>query len=267
MATKECHITAVEPGFNQNQNNLSVPFHCYDGFSGDLGKTPANGHERAQGWNMSFYETSDGLPVATLTESQSNPFSFYVAAAVDSVGYGADDDGSLPYTDDRSFIDVGGGFSAFALNCEATIHDVRYSLVNGSFQSFNASKASPQKASIIKAPLQVGFGQYHLYEFAKTAVGSTGASPNDTMSNGIQPDCHGASLWSLRFQLQYNCTISVDAHSYQGSQSSILVPGHHLSLVCRVWLSDDHRGIDFSEAKASDPRASGLPNETVGGAH
>ena len=182
MATKECNITS---GFNQNENNLSIPFHCYDGFSGDLGKTPANGHEKAQGWNMSFYETSDGLPVATLTQFQSNPFSFYVAAAIDSIDYWAVDNGSFPNIDDGSLVDVGGGLRAFALSCEATIYDVSYSFVNGSFHSFNTSKASPQKASIIKAPLQVGFGQYHLYEFAKTAVVLSGTSLNDTMSTAF----------------------------------------------------------------------------------
>ena len=185
MATKECNITPAEPGFNQNENNISIPFYCYDAFSGDLGKTPANGHEKAQGWNMSFYETLDGLPVATLTQTQSNPFSFYVAAALNSIDYGAVHDGSLPNIDDGSLVDVGGGFSAFALNCEATIYDAKYSFVNGSFHSFNTIKASPQKASIIKAPLQVGFGQYHLYEFAKTAVVPNGTSLNDTMSTAF----------------------------------------------------------------------------------
>ena len=78
-------------------------------------------------------------------------------------------------SNDGSLVDAGGGFTAFALDCEATTYDVRFSLVNGSFLQFAATRASPQKASIIRAPLQVGFGQYHLYGAAHAAV-----LPNDT---------------------------------------------------------------------------------------
>ena len=177
VATKECNITATNSGSrNLDQNDLVIPYDCYNQFSGNLGQTPTTGHERAQGWNMSFYELSNGSPQNILVQSQSNPFNFYVVAAVNSI------DSSDIDTDIGALVDVGGGFSAFALNCAATIYDVRFSLVNGSFSLFSPTRATPQMASIIKAPLQVGFGQYHLYEAAQIAALLGGDSIADIMS-------------------------------------------------------------------------------------
>ena len=185
MATRYCNLTALSLTSSKlDQNNLSIPFHCYDGFSGNLGQTPATGHERAQGWNMSFYSVNNDSPRNIPVQAQSNPFNFYVAAAVNSINFQDLLESGSPeaQSNDGSLVDAGGGFTAFALDCKATIYDVRFSLVNGSFLQFDATRASPQKASIIKAPLQVGFGQYHLYEAVHAAVLPTDRSIADTMS-------------------------------------------------------------------------------------
>ena len=166
FATQECNITSKDTG----TNDISIPFKCYDDFSGDLGQTPSTGHERAQGWNMSFYELVDGSPHKIPVQAQSNPFHFYVATAVNSIDFSDLEDDLQDNPEKPYFVDARRGFTAFALSCEATIYDVDFSLVNGSFAHFNTSKSSPQKASIIKAPLQIGFGQYHLYEAASLAV-------------------------------------------------------------------------------------------------
>ncbi|KAL8829144.1 MAG: hypothetical protein Q9170_006304 [Blastenia crenularia] len=168
FATPQCEIE--NDSVNSGPNNMSIPFHCYNDFSGNLGQTPLTGHERAQGWNMSFYDLIDGSPKNIPVQSQSNPFHFYAATAVNSIDledFQSQTEGSQG---NDSVVDAGSGFIAFALNCQATIYDVTYSLVNGSFYEFNATKSSPQKASIIKAPLQVGFGQYQLYLDASIAV-------------------------------------------------------------------------------------------------
>ncbi|KAL6715332.1 hypothetical protein ACLMJK_007598 [Lecanora helva] len=188
MATRDCSINATSSGSIQlDQNNISIPFHCYDDFSGNLGQTPSTGHERAQGWNMSFYDIIDGSPRNIPVQAQSNPFNFYLVTAVNSISFQDAQAFGRPeaVSNNGSLVDVGGGFSAFALNCEATIHDVKFSLVNGSIHEFHALKASPQKASIIKAPLQVGFGQFHLYESAHVAVLPNDQSIANTMSTAF----------------------------------------------------------------------------------
>ena len=192
MTTRDCNISAKESASALlDQNNISIPFHCYDDFAGNLGQTPTKGHERAQGWNASFYDIVDGIPRNIPVQAQSNPFTFYVAAAVNSLDYQAvstlDNTEDGP-DDDLGLVDVGGGFAAFAMSCEATIYDVTFSLVAGNFSEFRATKASPQKASIIKAPLQVGSGQYHLFEAANVGVLSSiigNRSIADTMSTAF----------------------------------------------------------------------------------
>ena len=205
MATKDCGIAAIKPGsIDINQNNISIPFHCYDEFSGNLGQTPATGHERAQGWNMSFYNVIHDSPQNIPVQAQSNPFNFYVAAAVNSINFQDLQDAGTPEADPKngSLVDVGGGFSAFALNCSATVYDVKFSLVNGSFSLFSATKAPPQKASIIKAPLQVGFGQYRLYQAAQIAVLPNDKSIADTMSTAFSQT--GMALASGAFDFDDN---------------------------------------------------------------
>ena len=99
-------------------------------------------------------------------------------------------------------MDVGQGFTAFALSCEATIYDVTFSIIDGSFgENFNTSISSPQKASIVQAPLQVGFGQYHLYQAASLAVLANG-SVAETMGKAFSQT--GMALASGVFDLDYN---------------------------------------------------------------
>ncbi|KAL8714965.1 MAG: hypothetical protein Q9225_006473 [Loekoesia sp. 1 TL-2023] len=186
FATQECDIR--DDLVNSRPYNISIPFHCYDDFSGNLGQTPLTGHERAQGWNMSFYELVDGSPRNIPVQAQSNPFHFYAATAVNSIDF-QDFQNESNLEEGRpgngSLVDAGLGFTAFALDCYATIYDVSYSLINGSFSEFNTTQSSPQKASIIKAPLQVGFGQYQLYLDASIAVLANNDSVADTMSQSF----------------------------------------------------------------------------------
>ncbi|KAI4195552.1 MAG: hypothetical protein LQ350_007127 [Teloschistes chrysophthalmus] len=187
-ATQECNMSRI--AFSPfDINNISIPYSCYDGFSGDLGRTPATGHERAQGWNMSFYEMVDGSPKNIPVQAQANPFPFYAVTAVSSIDLqDFQDQSNVPGEGDpanHSLIDIGHGFTGFALNCQATVYDVTFSLINGSFVDFNATKASPQKASIIKAPLQVGFGQYQLYQSAFLAVLANSDAVHATMSRSF----------------------------------------------------------------------------------
>ena len=183
-ATPECNITHNETG----TEDLSIPFHCYDDFSGDLGQTPSTGHERPQGLNMSFYNLVNGAPRNIPVQAQSNPFTFYAATAINSIDL-ADFQSQSNRSEGRpgngSLVDAGRGFIAFALKCEATIYDVTFSLVNGSFSSINTAQSTPQKASIVQAPLQVGFGQYHLYEAVRLAVLANNVSVADTMATAF----------------------------------------------------------------------------------
>ena len=198
FATQECDIRADATN-SSGRNNISIPFHCYPDFSGNLGQTPATGHERAQGWNMSFYQLVNGTPTNIPVQAQSNPFHFYIATAVNSISYSDLSDDNL---DKGFFVDAGEGFTAFALSCEATIYDVTFSIVNGSFKQFNHSISSPQKASIMQAPLQVGFGQYHLYQAASLAVLILNDSLTTTMGKAFSQT--GMALASGVFDFDYN---------------------------------------------------------------
>lgn len=211
MAT-QCTFVTKDCGIHKDTTNtsdvniISIPFHCYDEFSGDLGQTPSTGHERAQGWNMSFYQLVNGTPTNISVQAQSNPFSFYVATAVNSIDL-ADfdsDESSLPEGDSNngSLIDAGNGFTAFALKCEATIYDVTFTIINGSFQDFNPTVSSPQIANIVQAPLQVGFGQYHLYEAASTAVLAYNVSVAFSMAEAFSQT--GMALASGAFDFDNN---------------------------------------------------------------
>lgn len=200
FATQECGIHS-EPTNSSDGNEISIPFHCYADFSGNLGQTPATGHERAQGWNMSFYQLTDGIPTTIPVQAQSNPFQFYVATAVNSIDLKTfENDTGRP--SDGSLVDVGEGFVAFALSCKATIYDVTFSIINGSFGDFNTTISSQQKANIVQAPLQVGFGQYHLYQAASIAVLANNDSVNDTMGKAFSQT--GMALASGAFTYDYN---------------------------------------------------------------
>lgn len=200
FATQECGIHG-EATNSSDGNDISIPFHCYADFSGNLGQTPATGHERAQGWNMSFYQITDGIPANIPVQAQSNPFQFYIATAVNSIDLQTfENETGRPR--DGSLVDAGKGFVAFALSCKATVYDVTFSIINGSFVDFNTSISSPRKANIIQAPLQVGFGQYHLYQAASIAVLANNDSLNDTMGKAFSQT--GMALASGAFDTDYN---------------------------------------------------------------
>ena len=202
-ATQECDVHTTH---STDGNNISIPFDCYPGFSGNLGQTPATGHERAQGWNMSFFQLIDGTPTNIPVQAQSNPFNFYVATAVNSIQLSDflrhNSDLAEGHPDNHSLVNGGQGFTAFALSCEATVYDVTFSIINGSFGDFNTTMSSPQKASIIQAPLQVGFGQYHLYGAAATAVLAKNTSLAESMGKAFSQT--GMALASGVFNLDNN---------------------------------------------------------------
>ena len=215
FATQECDIHAATTDLSDG-NNISIPFRCYDDFSGNLGQTPATGHERAQGWNMSFYQLVDGKPTNVPVQAQSNPFHFYIATAVNSIDLpDFDSDSFLPEGNpgNGSLVDAGQGFTAFALSCEAKIYDVTFSIINGSFWDFNASISSPQKASIVQAPLQVGFGQYHMYQAASLAVLANNDSVAKTMGKAFSQTgmalASGVFDFDNNIQQRFRWTVSV----------------------------------------------------------
>ncbi|MCJ1474293.1 hypothetical protein MMC13_002951 [Lambiella insularis] len=160
FATEQCQLKSKL----STDQNMSIPYNCSAEFNGDLNQTPLNGLERAQGWNMSFYELANGVPESIPYQAQSNPFFFFAAAAIDSVSYSPSDDAQI------QFVDAGKGRIAFALNCSATIYDIRYSLINGSIAEFHPTPSNATIASIIQAPLQVGFGQFRLLQTAAAAA-------------------------------------------------------------------------------------------------
>ena len=204
FVTQECDIHA-ESTDASNAYNISIPFNCYPDFSGDLGQTPATGHERAQGWNMSFYQQVNGTRTNIPVQAQSNPFHFYAATAVNSINLeDFQSESSLPEGNpgNQSLIDANHGFTAFALSCSATIYDVTFSIINGSFSDFNTTLSSPRKASIVQAPLQVGFGQYHLYQAASLAVLANNDSVADTMATAFSQT--GMALASGAFDFDSN---------------------------------------------------------------
>lgn len=206
FATHDCNVHADLTN-STDVNNISIPFDCYPDFAGNLGQTPATGHERAQGWNMSFYQLVNGTPTNIPVQAQSNPFHFYVATAVNSIDLSDfDTDSKLPEGNagNGSLVDARYGFVAFALNCEATIYDVTFTIINGSFwdSGFNISKSSPQKANIVQAPLQVGFGQYHLYQAASLAVLANNDSVAVSMAKAFSQT--GMALASGVFHFDHN---------------------------------------------------------------
>ena len=204
FATQECDVHGATTDLTDG-NNISIPFRCYNDFSGNLGQTPSTGHERAQGWNMSFYQFIDGKPSNIPVQAQSNPFHFYIATAVNSINFqDFQNQSTLPEGSpgNASFVDAGQGYTAFALSCEATIYDVTFSIINGSFSEFNHSISSPQKASIVQAPLQVGFGQYHLYQAASLAVLANNDSVAETMGKAFSQT--GMALASGVFDFDNN---------------------------------------------------------------
>ena len=165
-ATKTCLSQSIPA----DQNILTIPFNCSADFHGDVGQPPTDGLERIQGWDTGFYNIVDGIPKNFPVQTQLNPFNFFAVSAVNSLSFEELNESGDPQATDGSIIDAGNGRLAFALDCEATIYDITYSLINGYIVVFNATPSTASKASIIKAPLQVSFGRYNLYQSALLAV-------------------------------------------------------------------------------------------------
>ena len=164
FATEECQLVSKNAS---TESDPSVPYNCSSFFNGDLNQPPLDGLERAKGWNMSIYELVNGVPSAVPVQAQANPFLFYAAAAVSSISYSYVD---ISTVGANTVVDAGQGRVALALSCNATIYDVQFSLINGSIASFNATPSDPRKANIAQAPLQIGFGQYALFQAATAAA-------------------------------------------------------------------------------------------------
>jgi len=161
FVTQDCNFVSKNAS---TVNTTSIPYNCSAIFAGDLAQTPAQGLERANGWNMSFYELVNGTPSSIPYQAQANPFLFNAAAAVSSLSSGID---PTSYGD---FVDAGQGRTAFALACNATVYDVQFAMFNGSITAFNATPSDPRKANIVQAPLQIGVGQFRLHQAATAAA-------------------------------------------------------------------------------------------------
>ncbi|KAL9094213.1 MAG: hypothetical protein Q9165_003353 [Trypethelium subeluteriae] len=141
-ATQACQMT------NQSQSttNNSTPFRCSDLFYGDLNTPPQDGLEQFKGYWSRFYTLENGNPTNISVQSQLNPFTFNVSAAVDSVDFSTLIAVNDPQVPGGAVVDAGSGRVAFALTCTATVYDVNYTLV--------------------------GLGRYVLFEDAAMAIAS-----------------------------------------------------------------------------------------------
>lgn len=146
-----------------NPNNST--YDCSSIFKGNLSTEPSDGVFRIPGWNTTFYTIDNGAAQEIYTNSSLNPFYFNVTAQVDSLSSLLTPNSTL-----GPLIQTNQGNLAFALNCIGAVYNVNYSLVNGSIQGFAASLAPEDLASIVRAPLQVGYGRYNLYQSAISAV-------------------------------------------------------------------------------------------------
>jgi hypothetical protein len=167
--TNKCQFSSKAVD-NQNNTELPVSFNCSDHFYGDLSQMNFNGLERLQGWNTSFFDYINGVPTSIPFQTQLNPFHFEAAAVINSISMD-----TLVYVDDPQahdgdVYDAKDSRVAFALSCNATIYDVSYSIIGGSIVKFNATPSAAWKAAVIKAPLQIGFGVYHLFQSASLAA-------------------------------------------------------------------------------------------------
>ena len=198
--TKSCFSQNIPA----NQTILTIPFNCSADFFGDVGQPPTDGLERIQGWDSGFYQKIQGINSTIPLQEQLNPFTFFAVAAVDSLSFADLEASNDSQATDGSIIDARSGRVAFALSCEATVYDVTYSLIDSDIYNFSATPSSASKASIIKAPLQVGFGRYNLYQSAQVAVlrNLTDLTVPDYMSNAFSQI--GMALVSGVFKSELN---------------------------------------------------------------
>ena len=198
-ATKACNIRNTSQASN---SSLSIPFNCSSMFSGDLWEAPLDGLEQFRGWDTSFYTMEEGTPRDVSVQSPLNPFHFNATMALRSIDFSMQNDVSDQQVLNGDVVDAGNGRVALALSCTATVYDVNYSLVDGSITNFNAIPANPRMASIIKAPLQVGFGRFNLYMDASLALlRGDGETVADAM--GISFSQIGMALASGVFRRKY----------------------------------------------------------------
>jgi hypothetical protein len=188
MSTQCTPITQFCQLFNATDttsHNLSIPYNCSSMFWGDLNVSPYDGLEQFRGWDTSFYEMSNSSPKNISVASQLNPFYFNITAAVISTTFSDIAATVDPDVWDGAIVDAGHSRVAFALSCNSTIYDVQYAMINGIITSFNATPSDPRRASIIKAPIQVGFGRHNLFNAANLAVLNFNQSVSDAMANSF----------------------------------------------------------------------------------
>ena len=182
MSTECVSITQACQFNNQSSpksQDMSVTFNCSEIFFGDFNQTHWGEDQHVRGWDSKFYELVGGNPENILLQASSNPFTFNISAAMDSLLFSDLEAAGKPQALDGSIVNASNGRLAFALSCTATIYDVAFSLINGSIAQFNATPSDPRKASIIKAPLQAGFGKNQLFQAASHALLHT----NDTVAH------------------------------------------------------------------------------------
>ena len=166
FATKACKISNVTNPEAQDQQLL---YDCFPSFQGDLDSLTSDNIsgtipiEAVRGWNTSFYNATQ-QPISL--QEPLNPFTFSAAIDLSSYPYSSFRSFDPGDTEDGDVINAGSDHLAFALNCTAAVFDVTFSVVNGSINYFNATESDPQKAAIIRAPLQAGFGANWLYQQA-----------------------------------------------------------------------------------------------------
>ena len=183
----ECSFATTDCNMHNNtasridENNQTISYECFSGFSGNLGRTPFNGHERAQGWDMSFYQPASNGTLQTIPlQAQANPFQFFAVASVNSLS--PNDTFTNSATLPSDLVSVGGGALAFALSCKSTVYNHNLIFNSSDITLSNPTLASPAKASIFQSPLQAGFGQYHLYQAATLAMLDSSTPLNTSMA-------------------------------------------------------------------------------------
>ena len=138
-------------------------YNCSSIFSGNISQESTDGTMRIPNWDTTFYKIDEGVPKEITAYEDQNPFTFNVTVQVDTDVLGSR---SIP----DSLIQTSNGSAAFALKCTGSVYEVNYTMLSGSIAGFQTRLADPRLASIVRAPLQVGFGRYNLYISATQAV-------------------------------------------------------------------------------------------------
>jgi hypothetical protein len=230
-STQACNI---HNSSEAETSDLSIPFNCSSLFSGDIWQAPTDGLEQFKGWHTAFFDNTTGAVSKTKVQSQLNPFYFNVTAALTSADLTVLEGVNDPQVSSGAVVDAGNGRVALALTCKSTVYNVHYSLVDGYFSFFNATIADPRMASIIKAPLQLGFGRYSLYQKAQLGLL---LNANITVANQMSLSFSqiGMALASGAFKTTYS---SKQRERYYATVTE--VPGYILwfmILVCLLYVA------------------------------